>query len=689
MNAVSASSVAPSRSLDSRAWERAHVELVATLQDLIRIRSVNPPGDEILAARYLEAVLTDAGIRPEVVEPFPGRGSISCRLRGDGTGGEPLLLLSHLDVVPAPPELWSHDPFGGDIADGYIWGRGAVDMKGMVAMEVAIVRQLAAEARAAGRDPATDPIPGLTRDVLFTSTADEEAGGVLGAGWVVDHRPEWFRAAGALNEAGGVSVELAGRRFYPIQVAEKGLIRYRITVRGTWGHGSMPRDDNAAVRAAEVVHRLAPFEPPRLTPVMERLFEIAAAELPPEAARLVRAIASPDERVSDAALAQLCEPSFQRATRALLRDTMSPNMIHSGVKVNVIPGTGEVEIDVRNLPGTPEPEMQALIRRRLGEELWSVVTLEALHVGEPVEAPIDTELFELLVATLKEHDPEGIAAADHGAVRDRREAHAEAERPDLRLLAVAAAPRGPIPRAVPRRRRARQPRRPALRPAGAIRRGPNLRRRARLTKPGEIEPERIGGSTGRLDWTASRRGSAASRRGAGGRPHGPGAVDSAWRCLDQPAPTRDGSLGQGGHAHRDERALGRRQGPDDGQELVGPGSIDHREQRLPGRRQPEGALAAVFRFGASLDQVPANEAVDEAARGRRRPPEHVREVGHGRRPCVGQDVERGQLREAHPQLAELAGKADDQLAPQRPAHRDAVRQLARVLQAVAGGRNVG
>jgi acetylornithine deacetylase/succinyl-diaminopimelate desuccinylase-like protein len=398
----------PSRAIDAKAWERSHAELVEILKALIRIPSVNPPGDEIRAARYVEQILADAGIPSEVVEPFPGRGSIGARLHGDGTGGDPILLLSHLDVVPAPPDLWTHDPFGGDVADGYVWGRGAVDMKGMVAMEIAVMRLLAAEARRASRNPATDPIPGLTRDVLFASTADEEAGGVQGAGWVADNRPEWIRAAGAVNEAGGVSIELAGKRFYPIQVAEKGFIRYRITVHGTWGHGSMPREDNAAVRASEVMTRIAPFDEAHLTPVMQRLFEIAAAELPDDAATLARAVAGDDERRRQAALEKLCEPGLQRAVRALLRDTMSPNMIHSGIKFNVIPGAAECEIDVRNLPGTPEPEMRERIRRRLGEELWANVELEPLHVGPPVEAPIDTSLYHLLVDTLKAHDPDGI-----------------------------------------------------------------------------------------------------------------------------------------------------------------------------------------------------------------------------------------------------------------------------------------
>ena len=250
--------VAPSRRLDESAWSIAVDDLVETVRELIRIPSINPPSadapdGELVAAQpdRGDAQLPRAS-SPRSIEPAPGRGSVHARLRGDGTGGEPLLLLSHLDVVPAPPERWTHDPFAADLADGYVYGRGAVDMKAMVAMELGVVRLLAAEARAAGLDPARDPIPGLRRDVLFTCTADEEAGGGIGAKWVAEHRPEWLRAAGALNECGGVSATIAGRRFYPIQVAEKGFAAYRIAVRGTWGHGSMPRDDNAAVLAAAV-----------------------------------------------------------------------------------------------------------------------------------------------------------------------------------------------------------------------------------------------------------------------------------------------------------------------------------------------------------------------------------------------------------------------------------------------------
>ena len=262
----------PSAQLDGDTWEAAHGELVAFLRDLIRIPSINPPdppGAELDAARFIAGVLRAEGLDPEVIESAPGRGNVTVRLRGDGTGGDALLLLSHLDVVPAnAADGWTHDPFAADVADGYVWGRGAVDMKQMVALETLVVLLLARRARAAGLDPARDPIPGLRRDVLYTCTADEEAGGREGAGWLAEHRPDTLRAAGALNEAGGVSVEIGGRRFYPIQVAEKGYEVFRIHVHGTWGHGSMPREDNAAVMAAEAVRRLAIPGEPRLTPVM-------------------------------------------------------------------------------------------------------------------------------------------------------------------------------------------------------------------------------------------------------------------------------------------------------------------------------------------------------------------------------------------------------------------------------------
>ncbi len=402
----------PSDGVAPADWDRAHAELVEQLRTLIRIPSVNPPpndGDgELRAARAVADVLGAAGVPTEILEPTPGRGSVTARLRGDGSGGEPLLLLSHLDVVPAPPDDWTHDPFSADISDGYLWGRGAVDMKGMVAMEVAVIRRLAAETRAAGRDPATDPVPGLTRDVLFAATADEEAGGLHGAGWIVDRRPDLLRAAAAVNECGGVSLTFGGRRFYPIGVAEKGYANFRITVRGTWGHGSMPRTDNAAVRAAAIVTRLAEPGPTRLTPAMGRFFNSVADELGGPTGELVRRIASPDGAASEAVIAEVCDEMYGRAARALLRDTASPNVIHAGVKYNVIPGTAEILVDCRTLPGTDEAAMRTELRRRIGDELWAHCEAEAFLVAPAVEASLETDLYRTLEATLRDHDPDGV-----------------------------------------------------------------------------------------------------------------------------------------------------------------------------------------------------------------------------------------------------------------------------------------
>ncbi len=409
---MDASASPPPRRLEADAAARAHAELVETLRALIRIPSVNPPdparpGAEMEAARWIAATLADAGIPSEVLEPVAGRGSVVARLRGDGTGGEPLLLLSHLDVVPASSGAWTHDPFAGDLADGYVWGRGAVDMKDLVAMELVVLRLLAAHARAAGLDPATDPIPGLRRDILFACTADEEAGGLEGLGWIVDHRPDLVRAAGALNESGGIATRVAGKTFYPIQVAEKGFAVFRVTVRGTWGHGSMPRDDNAVVLAAEVIRRLSKPGAPRQSATMRAFIDGLMAELPGAAGHAVRAIAGGDPRVEAAVLERMCDPSQARALHALLRDTISPDVIHAGVKYNVIPGEAVLELDCRVLPGTTAEAMRGQLLDRLGD-MADRCTLHLVIFGPPVETDADTPLYRILEATIRDHDPDGL-----------------------------------------------------------------------------------------------------------------------------------------------------------------------------------------------------------------------------------------------------------------------------------------
>jgi acetylornithine deacetylase/succinyl-diaminopimelate desuccinylase-like protein len=392
--------------------DRELSELIELLRSLIRIRSVNPPGDEILAARYLEGVLADEGLQPTVVEPFPGRGSIVARVHGDGTGGEPLLLLSHLDVVPAEGDGWSHDPFGGDLADGYVWGRGAIDMKSMVAMEVQVMRRLARAARAAGRNPATDPIPGLRRDVIFCSTADEEAGGWHGASWLVDNHPDWLRAAGALNEAGGISTAYGNIRFYPIQVAEKGFVVYKLHVKGRWGHGSVPTPDNAALLAAQVVERVSKPGRPRLTRAVTISLARAIPHVAGRGSRAVSVAARLATRFRpgaiDAASRRLGDPVLARTISAMVHDTISVGIVRAGVKYNVIPGTAEIEIDCRTLPGTTEPAMREELRRRIGDELWGRIEVECEQTGPAVEAALDSPLYRLLEEVVIAHDPEGV-----------------------------------------------------------------------------------------------------------------------------------------------------------------------------------------------------------------------------------------------------------------------------------------
>jgi len=401
----------PSDGRSAEAWAAADERLVASLRDLLRIPSINPPdppGGELEAARYLAGALTDAGLRPEVFEPAPGRGSVVARLRGDGTGGEPLLLLSHLDVVPAPTERWTHDPFGGDVADGYVYGRGAVDMKDLVAMELEVVRLLAEEARAVGRDPAIDPVPGLRRDVLFASTADEEAGGLFGAGWLVANHPEHLRAAGAINEAGGVAVHVGETRLYPIQVAEKGYAVYRITVHGVAGHGSMPRPDNAAVLVADAIERLSRPGPVRVTPTMRAFFDGAGTAVGGDFVRAASAFAGGDPRASDLATAGLCAPTYARAAAALVRDTISPNVVHAGVKYNVIPGEAVLELDCRTLPGTTEQQMHDAIVDRLGPELAARSEVDLVIAAGAVEWSPDDPLYVELAAAIVDHDPGGV-----------------------------------------------------------------------------------------------------------------------------------------------------------------------------------------------------------------------------------------------------------------------------------------
>jgi acetylornithine deacetylase/succinyl-diaminopimelate desuccinylase-like protein len=381
---------------------------VEHLRALIRIPSVNPPdggpdvaagrdptGGETAAARYCAEVLAGAGIESEVVELGLGRGSCVARLRATGAGTEPpLILLSPLDVVPVDAEAWTRDPFGGDLVDGVVWGRGAVDMKNMVAMELGVMLAL----RRSGAD--------LKRDVIFAAVADEEAGGTFGARGLVDSRPDLFHdadgrpAAAALNEVGGYSITLGDRRFYTVQVAEKGIVWTRVRTTGTPGHGSMPHDDNAAIKLAAAIGALVDDQsqrPARVLPVVAGFLSALGLR---EVARLVE----PDPAAAAAALeAGVADPVMRRSIDAMLRDTVTPTVLNAGKKVNVLAGSGEAEIDVRTLPGTDQGELLAHLQRVVGDGavVEPVISLPA------VEWPDDAEIVALMDGALRAADPEG------------------------------------------------------------------------------------------------------------------------------------------------------------------------------------------------------------------------------------------------------------------------------------------
>ena len=380
------------------------------LRALIRIPSVNPPdggaevaagrdpsGGEAAAARYCAEVLGDAGIEAEVIELVPGRGSCVGRLRASGATTEPpLILLSHLDVVPVDAEAWSRDPFGGELIDGVVWGRGAVDMKDMVAMELAVMLAL----RRSGAE--------LRRDVIFAAVADEEAGGEHGARGLVEQRPELFgdadgrAASAALNEIGGYSITLDGRRFYTIQVAEKGIVWTRVRTTGTPGHGSMPHDDNAAVKLAAAVTALVEDQAGRSARMVPVVADFLTALGLGEVARL----AETDPVAAAAVLAaRVDDPVSRRSLDAMLRDTVTPTVLHAGKKVNVMPGTGEAEIDVRTLPGTDQEQLMAHLRGVVGDG----ASVEAVVALPAVEWPADAEIVGFMHEALSRADPDATA----------------------------------------------------------------------------------------------------------------------------------------------------------------------------------------------------------------------------------------------------------------------------------------
>jgi acetylornithine deacetylase/succinyl-diaminopimelate desuccinylase-like protein len=362
----------------------AQDEVVDICRDLVRIDTSNPgdhsgPGERA-AAEYVAGFLAGAGIEPVVLESHPKRTSVVARIGGQDGSRPGLLVHGHLDVVPANAPDWRHDPFSGEIADGCVWGRGAIDMKDMDAMMLAVVRQRLRE----GRPPA--------RDVVLAFTADEEAGGTWGARWLVDNHPDLFEGVTeAVGEVGGFSMMLGRQRLYLLQTAEKGMAWMRLTARGTAGHGSMIQPDNAVTELAEAIGRLGRHEwPTRLIPSVRAFLEGASEALGIEF------------MPNDPGLVLSKIGTVSRVIGATLKNTVNPTVLRAGYKVNVVPQTATAEIDGRFLPGYEE-EFFAELDRVLGPG----VTREVIHSDIALETTPDGDLYTAMTRALVEEDPDG------------------------------------------------------------------------------------------------------------------------------------------------------------------------------------------------------------------------------------------------------------------------------------------
>ncbi|MET7421881.1 M20/M25/M40 family metallo-hydrolase [Dactylosporangium sp. NPDC005555] len=359
-------------------------EVIELCRDLLRIDTTNT-GDletsagERLAAEYVAEKLAEVGLEPQIHESAPGRASVVARFEGSDPTRDALLIHGHLDVVPADASEWSVDPFGGEIRDGYLWGRGAVDMKDFDAMVLALVRQMKRE----GRKP--------PRDVVLAFVADEEAGSTYGAQYLVEHHRHHFDGVTeAIGEVGGFSVSVGGdQRLYLIETAQKGIDWLRLHAKGRPGHGSMINDDNAVTAVAAAVakvgrHRFPVTMTPTVRAFLEQVSEILGIELDlddPE-----RAV----EKIGPIAM----------IIGATLRNTANPTRLAAGYKDNVIPGRASATIDCRTLPGQSE-----LFEQQLRDLVGPDIELEYIHRQAALETTFDGALVEAMTAALKAEDP--------------------------------------------------------------------------------------------------------------------------------------------------------------------------------------------------------------------------------------------------------------------------------------------
>jgi len=354
-------------------------EATALLQQEIRIDTTNPPGDELPVAKLLKAKLLAEGIPATVWEPLPGRGVVAARLRGRNRRNKALVLLSHMDVVPANPKEWQVPPFSGEIKDGAIWGRGSIDDKGPGVIELMAMLAI----KRAGIL--------LDRDVIFIATGDEEAGGHNGAGWVTDHEADIFSdAAYLLNEGGGIESRPNGRRFFAVSVAEKTPLWLRLTASGPAGHAAVPSPDNAVARLIMALGRLEAYQPAIqvLGPVADYFKAMAGLDGgPPEFLNLAAAL-------QNAGYAK----TFLAVPRqnAMVRDTITPSVLSGSDKINVVPATAYAEVDCRLLPGDDPQKDLANLRTVINDNNIKVdVLLNFPAVASPADSPLMTAINKL------------------------------------------------------------------------------------------------------------------------------------------------------------------------------------------------------------------------------------------------------------------------------------------------------
>ena len=358
------------------------------VRELLRFDTTNPPGAERECIEHVRDLLSAAGVESELYARDPERPNLIARLPGTGSGS-PLLLYGHVDVVPTAGQQWTHPPFSAEIVDGEIWGRGALDMKSGVSMMITAVLRAKAEAAV--------PPGGLVLAVL----SDEEAGGDFGAKFLAHEHPEALAGIRhALGEVGGVSIYIAGRRFYPIQVAEKRMCHIKATIRGPAGHAARPFRGGAMARLGKMLRDLdRKRTPPHVTPVARQMVEAIAAALPRPKAAVLHALLDP--RTHGAALRIIGEQG--RALEGTLRNTVNATIVRCGHAVNVIPSEVVVELDGRLLPGFGPDDLLAELHDMIGKD----IELEILRHDEgPQDA--DMTFYEPLAGIFRELDPEGV-----------------------------------------------------------------------------------------------------------------------------------------------------------------------------------------------------------------------------------------------------------------------------------------